>query len=268
MASPLAAIALLALPLTAFSGGTTPEQLPRGLPRMPIGLTAGFTSEDPGGGPAPELNQIEIRLSRRVSLQTADVPLCRERLLFKTTEAALSECRGSLVGRGAIVSDIPTSAYSEQTVRVEGTIQAFYGLAEGRGPMILARVETGEPMPLVYVIPFAIERLPSGRTSLVAHRMRNRRGKCARGHPNCFADPYGVNGIYARVASMQLTLRGTLRSGGRRMAFATASCAPYSVDPEPSFPLERIELAYADGRVSAGTVAGACRHTRVGVARG
>src|SRR5690348_668014 len=110
------------MPLAAFSGASSPAKLPRG---VPVGLSAGFTSVDPARGPAPELSQIAIELSPRVSLRTAGRPLCRERLLYKTPEAALEECRGSLVGRGTVVSDIPTSAYGEQTARVEGTMRVF-----------------------------------------------------------------------------------------------------------------------------------------------
>lgn len=242
------------IPVTSFSGATTPARLPRGR-AVPIGLSAGFTSEDPAGGPAPELNRIEIELSRRISLRSAGRPLCRERLLYKTPEVAMEECGGSLIGGGGVISDIPTSASRERTVRLEGTMEAFYGLAEGEA-MILARVETGEPMPLVYVIPFAIERLPSGRTSLVAHKMRIRHGRCARGHPNCFADPYGVNDLYSRVAGFELALGPT---GGGRPSFLRAACPPGSA-AGASFTLERIRLVYADSRAKAGGSAdGACR---------
>jgi hypothetical protein len=242
-------------PVASFSGASLPARLPRGH-RAPIGLSAGFTSEDPAAGPAPELGQITIELSPRVSLRTAGRPLCRERLLYKAPDTALEECRGSLVGRGTVVSDIPTSPYGEQTARVEGAMRVFYGLAEGT-PMLLARVETGEPMPLVYVIPFQIERSGSGATRLVAHKMRNRRGRCARGHPNCFADPYGVDGIYARVAGFELALR----AGHGRTAFLRASCPSRSASPSASFVLERFQLRYADIQVppAEGAVNGACR---------
>jgi hypothetical protein len=222
--SSLAAIALLTLPLTGFSGGTTPAQLPRGH-RVPIGLSAEFTSEDPAGGPAPALNRIEIELSRRVSLRTVGRPLCRERLLYKSTKAVLEECGGSLVGRGTVVSDIRTSAYSEQTARVEGEMQEYYGLTKEDEPMIL-----------------------------VAHKMSHLHGLCARGHPNCFADPYGVNGIYSRIASMQLTLRRVGHS-----AFISGSCPRRSVDSATSFMLEQFVLHYAGGTQASGEVDGACR---------
>jgi hypothetical protein len=247
--SPLFAIALFSLPLTGFSGGTTPAPLPRGH-HVPIGLSVGFTSEDPNGGPASGLSSIRIALSGRLSLRTAGRPLCPKRLLYKAPEVALEECEGSLVGRGTVVSDIPTSSNFEQTVRVEGAMRAFYGLAEGK-PMLLARVETGEPMPLVYVIPFAIKTSSSGRTTLVAHRMTHLHGLCSRAHPNCFADPYGVSGIYTRIASMQLTLRRVGRSG-----FITGSCPVRSA---ATFRLEQTELHYVGGSEASGSVDGTCR---------
>jgi hypothetical protein len=263
----LAAVALLATPLAAFSGASSPAQLPRGH-RVPIGLSAGFTSEDPAGGPAPSLNQVTIELSGRVDLRTGGLFACRERLLFKTAQAAAEECRGSLVGEGTIVTDIPVpplGPFAEppgtppRTVRVEGALRAYYGLA-ARGPMVLARVETGEPMPLVYVIPFAIERLPSGRTRLAAHKMRIRHGKCRSGHPNCFADPYGVKDLYSRVAAFQLTLHRVSGRGPARASFLSASCPPRAADPDASFVLERVRLAYAEGEGDAsGRVDGACR---------
>jgi hypothetical protein len=145
------------------------------------------------------------------------------------------------------------------TVRVEGVLRAYYGLAAGE-PTILARVETGEPMPLVYVIAFAIERLPSGRTRLAAHKMRIRHGRCKSGHPNCFADPYGVNDLYSRVAAFELALHRVSGRGPARSSFLSASCPPRSVDPRASFTLERIQLAYAEGEGEAtGSVDGSCR---------
>jgi hypothetical protein len=247
--SPLGAVALLALPLAGFSGGTTPAPLPRG-DQVPIGLSAGFTSEDPSGGPAPGLRSIRIELSRRLSLRIAGRPLCPERLLYKGPAVTLEECEGSLVGRGTVVSDIPVSTNFDQTARVEGTMRVFYGLAEGK-PMMLARVETGEPMPLVYVIPFAIKRSSSGRATLVAHRMTHLRGLCARSHPNCFADPYGIDGFYTRIASLQLTLRRVGRSG-----LVSGSCPPRSA---ATFTLEQIELSYVGGSEVGGSVDGTCR---------
>lgn len=265
MPSPLSAVALLALPLAGFSGGTTPAPLPRG-DRVPIGLSAGFTSEDPAGGPAPSLGQIRITLSRRVSLRMAGRALCRERLLYKAPAVALEECEGSLVGAGTVVTDIPvpSGGFAEppgtppHTVRVPGSMRVFYGLTEGR-PMLLGRIETGEPMPLVYVVPFAIERLPSGRTRLAAHKMRIRHGKCRRGHPNCFADPYGVKDLYSRVAGFELSLRRIGRGHSGHGGFLSASCPPRTESPEASIPLERIDLLYADGTRAGGTVDAACR---------
>jgi hypothetical protein len=254
------------IPVASFSGASAPAQLPLG-DRVPIGLTVGFTSEDPAGGPAPSLNEIRIELSRRVSLRIAGRPLCRERLLYKTPKVALEECEGSLVGGGTIVTDIPVSTgmFAEppgtppHTVRVQGGLRVFYGLTEGK-PMLLGRIETGEPMPLVYVIPFAIERTAAGRTTLAAHKMRIRHGLCARGHPNCFADPYGVKDLYSRVASFQLSLRRVGRGRSGRGGFLSASCPPRSADSAASFALERIQLSYAEGGGSAaGAVEGVCR---------
>jgi hypothetical protein len=215
-------------------------------------LTAGFTSVDPDGGPAPELDRIEIDLSPRLAMRTAKLPLCRERLLFKTNETALEECGGSLVGRGRIASDIPTSAEGP-TARVEGEMTAFYGLS-GRQPMLLARVETGQPMPLVYVIPFAIERPAKGGYELVAHRMRRRVGKCRAGYPNCFADPYGVDGIYARIAEFEIEFGRR----GRRSGVFAGSCPIRPGASKSSFSLERIELDYAGRSPVSGSVRGAC----------
>jgi hypothetical protein len=240
-----------AAPAVSFSGETVPARLPDGRPR-PIGLTAGFTSVDPDGGPAPELDRIEIDLSPRVSMRTAKLPLCRERLLFKTNETALEECGGSLVGRGRIASDIPTSA-GGPTARVEGEINVFYGLA-GPQPMLLGRVETGQPMPLVFVIPFAIERSTKSGYELVAHRMRRRLGKCRAGYPDCFADPYGVQGLYARIAEFEISFG----RGGRRSSLFAGSCPIRSVVSNSNFALARVDLDYASGPAVSGNVRGAC----------
>jgi hypothetical protein len=237
------------------SGETLPILLPRGKP-VPAGLGLGFASEDVDAHTAPELESIAFDISRNVVFDFTGLPRCTLPELFESYGAG-EPCPRSLVGTGTVTSEItvpgrPTSRAAE------GALYAYYGFVGG-SPHILARIAVEEPLPLIYVIPFAIEPGKGGfGTSLVADKMHLLHGKCPRGRPNCFAQPYNFKGIYGHISRFRLFLSRRFRAQGRRRSVVSASC-PIG-GHAPRYPLEQVALHYAFGSESSVPVIGRCKH--------
>jgi hypothetical protein len=237
-------------PVMSGGGETLPGLLPRSRP-VPVGLGMGFTSEDPVTQTAPELSGIEFVVSPNVSLTTEGLPKCSLSELYESYGGEEKPCPRSLVGYGIVKSEIAPPG--EAPASVEGGLEAFYGFHAH----LFARVVTGEPLPLVYVLAFSIEPGRAG-TRLVARHM-NRRvfGTCAPGYPNCFSQPYAFSGIYGHISYFRLFLHRRYRAGGNGRSFVNASCP--ATERTLQFPLENVGLHYASGTELSAVVTGRCK---------
>jgi hypothetical protein len=202
-----------------------PSALPRSQ-RAPVALTVGFDSRFSESSEVPALERIVFTLAPAFSFEKAGLPVCRVPELYDT-EPGADPCRGSLVGSGAVDSEIAVPGRAP--VVEEGRLRAFYG--RGRGsPMILAQVTTAAPEPLVYVIPFFLwEDEESGSYSIRAYRMRRILGKCIGrcGGPG----PYSFEGIYTRISHLDMSLHRIWSSGGRERSFVRARCSTAGARP-------------------------------------
>lgn len=240
------------------TGSVLPAKLPRS-GRARVALQMGFRSI-PLGGTVPELDEISLEVARQIEFSPEAWPQsCSLAKLYSPHVDARKACDESLVGHGTVASEITVPG--QAPVNVTGRLLAFYAFGGDR-PRILAQVTTGEPLPLVYVIPFTIEPAAGsyGTTlSVPRRRMRAIAGKCASGHPNCFApSPYSLEGVYGHISEMSMSLHRVLqRSGG--LSFVNGSCP---IPPNFSygvFHLLRVSLAYADDTSASLVVDGACR---------
>ena len=241
-------------PVMSAAGETLPGFLPHSRP-APAALGMGFTSEATPSQTAPELARIAFEVSRNVTFDTTGLPRCTLGELFEYEGEELP-CPRSLVGEGTVISEI-TLPGKPTAKGVEGALFAFYGLVRG-SPYLLARVTTGEPLPLTYVIPFAIRKGQGAfGTRLVANKMRRIHGKCARDHPDCFGQTYTFQGIYSHISYFRLFLHRRFTAAGRRRSFVNASCPPHGRSLE--FPLENVSLRYVFGTDLNAVVSGRCK---------
>jgi hypothetical protein len=160
----------------------------------------------------------------------------------------LKDCATALVGRGSVTSEI--SAPGKSPVVVTGQLQAFYSYGGGQ-PRILAKVTTGEPLPLIYVIPFTVRpgAGPLKPTTLTVPRsqMRGIAGKCASEHPNCFApNPYSIYGVYSQISDFTMTLHRVERRQGHRLSFVSGRCSLADGKPFGDFPFLQVSLSYEE----------------------
>jgi hypothetical protein len=235
LAAPAAADLLLPLVMNA-AGETLPGRLPRSAP-IPVSLGMGFSSEDPNSHSAPELNSIRFELSPNVRIDGRGIPRCNLRELLESYEGEAA-CSGSLVGDGTVRSEVALGG--EAPVAVEGRLDAFYGY----GSHLLAKVVTGEPLPLVYVIPFSIERGPRGTVLVARHMHQGVKGKCISDHPNCFAQPYAFSGVYGQISYFRLFLDRRFRLRGAPRSFVRASCPASQPASADRYPLATVTLHY------------------------
>lgn len=238
------------------SGGTTPIKLPRSKP-IPASLRLGFTSEALNSPAVPELTRIVLEISRNLHLQTAGLPSCPLADLYSTNTSARQTCAGSFVGHGSVTSEVTLPGQAPATVN--GHLVAFYAFAQGQR-RILAQVTSGDPLPLTYVIPFQIAKAHGAfGTSLVVPQMRHIAGICARGHPNCFAQPYTLKGVYGHISNFEMSLHRIFAHTGKRGSFVSARCPVPGKRPEANFPLAQTSLHYAGGNSLTAAVNGKCR---------
>jgi hypothetical protein len=205
----------------------------------------GFTSEALNNPTTPELSRIEFEISHNVTLQTSGLPSCPLAMLYSTTASARQTCAGSFVGHGSVTSEVTLPGQAPATIN--GHLLAFYAFAQGQ-PRILAQVTSGDPLPLTYVIPFQIAKAHGAfGTSLVVPQMSNIAGICARGHPNCFAQPYTLKGVYGNISNFDLSLHRLFAHAGKRESFVSADCPACGNRSEAVFPLVKVGLSYASG---------------------
>lgn len=216
----------------------SPEQVARGKPTA-ISLHLGF-AVPPKDGKTPALNAIRFGVSRRIAFHSAGLTPCS----LKTLLSSYGEetCARSLVGRGFVVSEVTLQGHPPTTIY--GVAKAYYSFDEEQ-PRILLRVVSGEPLPLIYVIPLTIQSGAKPYTTTIAvRRMRQILGVCARNSPNCFEQPYSLKGIYSQISELQLTLHRRFRHRGHRDSFVSAECAAAPTQREVTFPLATVDLRY------------------------
>lgn len=233
----------------ALTASLSPEKMRTEKPTA-ISLHLGFTVplEE---GKTPALSAIRFGVSRRIAFHYAGLTPCS----LKTLLSSYGEetCARSLVGRGFVVSEVTLQGQPPTTIY--GVAKAYYSFDEEQ-PRILVRVVSGEPLPLIYVIPFTIA--PGAKpytTSIAVRRMRQIQGLCARNSPNCFEQPYSLKGIYSQISELQLTLHRRFRHHGHRDSFVSAECIAAPTQREVSFPLATVDLLYEQASLTASQTA-------------
>jgi hypothetical protein len=239
------------------TGSLSPVKLP---PTKPAPVTLAMQlSSPPVGGATRVMERIDFELSPRVTFGLHGLQSCEDDILYTPSVDARRACAGSLVGHGAVTSEIFSL---HGPVTVTGRLLAFYSDYEGR-PLIYGQVRTPEPVNLLYVIPFTIGRSESpGGTDLFvpSGKMRGIQGICTSKRPDCFQPPYDLESFYARISGLDLNLHRVYRSEGRRLSFVSATCAaPKRVVPDVYTLLKaRLTYAAAGGEETTMPVKGSC----------
>ena len=245
------------LPLT-MSGDLVPAALPRSQ-LAPATLRIGFEVPPALGSEVPELQTITLDLTHNIELQTKGLPSCPIGRLRSTYLNPVQVCKGALVGRGSVTSEIALPG--EAPTMVKGTLLAFYDRSDV-GPYILADITTNGSPPLTYVIPFSMGKAkPPFGTSLLVQKMHRVLGICKSNAPDC---TYGrLEGIYGHISNFELSLHRIFATPrGRRESFVSADCPAPGHRASASYIVAKVSVTYAEPSSVGGESAvkpGGCR---------
>jgi hypothetical protein len=239
----LAISAILALLLTAtaqaelvqegnlrvsFGGSISPRALPRLTPApVTVHLRSAFGTVD--GSRPPQLRKVTIAVNRTGHIRLVGLPTCSSGELQQTsTAAALSLCRGALVGHGLFDAEVPFA--SATPIPIHGKVLVFNSRVGGKAAMLL-HIYNASPVRLAFVVPFTIARRHGGYFGTVL-TARIPRIASDRGY----------------VTAMALTLRRTYVSGGERRSVFSANCAAAPGFPGGVFTLAKASFSFENGR--------------------
>jgi hypothetical protein len=223
----------------SFGGSVAPQLLPRA-GTTPIAVTIRGDVRTLAAGPPPSLRRIAIEVNRLGVLERRGLPACPlGRLRASSTETALEQCRGALVGEGRVggVLVLPEQAPTS----FGGRVVAFNGtLPDGR-PGILAHLYTTRPAPLTFVLAFAIGRAHGTfGTRLVATVPAKTRRT-------------------AHITSFSLRLHRVYTAEGERRSYLSASCPAHEGFPSVTFPLVRTAYGFVGEKTVSDTLVRTCR---------
>jgi hypothetical protein len=222
----------------SFSGGIAPQRLPRAEPApVTVRMSGRITTTDRSA--PPKLERIVLEINSHGRLDNTGLPTCSlAKLNSLSSSAAKRACAGALVGHGTVTSRVFLP--SQGAFASNGAMLAFNGRLHGR-PAVLAQVASEAPLPLTYVIAFAIEKdRGTFGTSLVATL------------PPIASD-------YGYISAFSLALSRRYSSHGVRHSFASASCPAPAGFPGAVFPFAKARYEFAGGVSLGATLVRECR---------
>lgn len=223
--------------IVSLDGRLSPLKLPRdrGAP-VSVRVEGGLQTAD--RATLPRVTRVELGLPSEASISTRGLPVCRpQRLRNATAGEALSACRGALVGRGWIASDVVLPNQTPFSLRTQ--LLAFNGRVGSRRAVVVHAAATNPPT--VAVLPFVFRR-GKGRFGTVL-----------------VARPSEALGPWPRFARFQLTLSRRYAYGGRRRSFLSASCPIPPRFTAGFFSFAKVSFTLVGGKEISTSIARSCR---------
>jgi hypothetical protein len=223
-----------------FDGKVAPKALPRvGSAPVSVELSGAISTVD--GSAPPQLQTIQMAISRDASLDYAGLPTCNyHQIQPASTVEAIESCPDSVVGEGSFSAAVALP--DQSPFPSQGKIIAFNGLLHGRH-VIFAHIYGTKPLPQSSVIVFSFGRATGTYRILLSAEL-----------PQVAAE-------WGHVSGIQLTLGRTFTYKGRKHGFLSAGCpAPAGFNTATSS-LVRANFDFDDGRTLESTLVGTCRST-------
>lgn len=223
----------------AFDASLSPHALPRERP-APVTVSLSGAVRTTDGSVPPQLRTISIAMNRAGIVSVAGLPSCRAANLQQTsTEAALRECRGALVGRGSFAANVNFPGAPVFPAR--GQVLVFNS-SQGKKVGLLLHLYGSTPVRAAFVLPFQIKRRAEGEFGTVFSTRI----------PQLASDQGYVTDIDLRIGR---------RYGyrGERRSFISASCAAPAGFPGASYELAKATFAFAGGTRLVSRLTSDCR---------
>jgi hypothetical protein len=212
----------------SLNGGFSPRHLPRHRD-VPVTVHLDVSVKTADGSQPPQLRTITLSVNRYGRLSTAGLPACHPGLLESTdSQAALSRCRGALVGHGKFGANVE---FPERApFPVEGKMLAFNGRVHGK-PAILLHIHGSNPVEASLVLTFKIRHPRHGKFGTVLST-----------RIPLIASDLGY------VTDVSLVFGRTYRFRGERRSFLSARCAAPAGFPGALFSFTRASFLFANGK--------------------
>jgi hypothetical protein len=250
----IAAVLLVCLPAGAAAARQFVQQgtlrvafeaqlLPHALPRernapVTVHLSGAIRTTD--GSTPPQLREISIAMNRAGVVSATGLPSCQAPQLQQTSsEAALAECRGALVGHGHFSANV--NFVGAPVFPARGTVLVFNSSTKNR-PGLLLHLYGSSPVRAAFVLPFRITRRSAGKfgTVFTTHIPR-------------LASDKGY------VTDIDLSIGRTYRYRGSERGFISASCAAPAGFPGAFYELAKATFAFAGGQKLTSRLPGDCK---------
>lgn len=211
----------------AFDAGLSPLALPRERP-APVTVSLSGAVRTTDGSVPPQLRRISIAMNRAGIVSVAGLPSCRAADLQQTsTEAALRECRGALVGRGHFAANVNFPGAPIFPAR--GQVLVFNS-TDGKRVGLLLHLYGSTPVRAAFVLPFQITRRAEGEFGTVFSTRI----------PQLASDQ-------GYVTDIDLEIGRRYHYRGARRSFISASCAAPAGFPGASYELAKATFSFAGG---------------------
>lgn len=223
----------------AFEAKLLPHALPRERNAPATVQLSGAVRTTDGSTP-PQLREISIAMNRAGIVSVAGLPSCRASELQQTsTAAALSECRGALVGRGHFAAEVNFTGVTAFPAR--GTVLIFNGSTKERTGLLL-HLYGSSPVRAAFVLPFKI-----------SHSSKGKFGTVFSTHIPRLASDQGY------VTDINLTIGRKYHYQGKERSFISASCAAPAGFPGAFFELAKATFSFAGGKRLTSRLPGDCK---------
>ncbi len=223
----------------AFEARLLPHALPREKPAPVTVQLAGAVRTTDGSTP-PQLREISIAMNRAGIVSVAGLSSCTApRLQQTSTEAALAECRGALVGRGHFAANV--NFPGAPVFPAKGQVLVFNNTHNDKMGLLL-HLYGSSPVRAAFVLPFKIERQSKGKFGTVFSTRL----------PRLASDQGYVTDIELNIGR-QYSVRGQKRS------FISASCAAPAGFPGALFELAKATFSFAGGQRLVTHLPGDCK---------
>jgi len=211
----------------SFSGSINPRKLPRH-GKAPIKVSVGTKITTKPSKTAPQLRKLEIAINKNGFFDTSGLSVCPLDVLQpSTTDEALQNCRGALVGEGLFEAKVLLKGQS--SFPSEGKLYAFNSRIHGH-PAILAHVYGTQPAPASFTLIFEVRKSSGTFGTVLTSSL-----------PEVTADSGYVSGL-------SMTLGKVFTAHGQRHSYVSAGCPAPKGFPGAVFPFARATLSFDGGR--------------------
>jgi hypothetical protein len=224
----------------SVEGKLSPRRLPR-RGSAPISVQVGWDISTTDGSTPPKLKTLKIEINKEGRFETEGLPVCPlAKIQPATTQRALSNCRGALVGRGTFEANIALRGQEGESYPAKGQLLLFNGAEKGK-PVLYGQIYAAHPFATSFVIVFKVSKIAKGDygTALAAVLPASLRS-------------------WGDLTGIQMSLSRRYSYKGKKRSYISAGCPAPKGFTQASFKLARTSFGFVGGKDLSSVVSGEC----------